>query len=573
MGDFDHSVNASQLSTETTQGERDNDSWHSVFLLACCLVAIGVLLSLLFVTLLVFLGDEGDSDMGGDTKATYDKVPSSGNSSGGGEVISTLQQPAPTPVTSAGVQHPVTREQEIIPTPYKGVPSQLPTTLKITPAPPTPAPTTPTTRKPTTTKPPPTTPAVTTTPQSTTPPTTLALDKPPQHNAFICTVASDGEMETPKDGVCDFTFYESLGKPFERPGETSKGKFATFQSMAAKGQKTQFGISIFALDIDAFLTHLSKQSAKAWAQDNLWNHNIHHWGIFNIYETIFNQPGFLRNATLSLKRAHEISDPSPTKRVVSYTFLGYYAKQPAGCDEAAEVMKNVYRPTVLVILGHISYTEQEIQAQTPGFECYIMPPTFHIIPKSIRYSLKYGHTVGDAVDLVKCMRKKKSFNSQLFAVSLTMKGRWYTPKLDDEDYAGWGAYSVFKPCNRFEGYGIPQLVCNESDSAYLKHMETQKADLYAATYDKSRGRKKTLVFGDLRSPEDRFPGETFYYNTYNHTIAVYDVNYDYAPSNCEPWMPGSYTRTKHIKFLTQFVNKYPRQAPFKCIHADYVTLS
>ncbi|XP_070379623.1 uncharacterized protein [Dermacentor albipictus] len=341
MGDFDHSVNASQLSTETTQGERDNDSWHSVFLLACCLVAIGVLLSLLFVTLLVFLGDEGDSDMGGDTKATYDKVPSSGNSSGGGEVISTLQQPAPTPVTSAGVQHPVTREQEIIPTPYKGVPSQLPTTLKITPAPPTPAPTTPTTRKPTTTKPPPTTPAVTTTPQSTTPPTTLAplVDKPPQHNAFICTVASDGEMETPKDGVCDFTFYESLGKPFERPGETSKGKFATFQSMAAKGQKTQFGISIFALDIDAFLTHLSKQSAKAWAQDNLWNHNIHHWGIFNIYETIFNQPGFLRNATLSLKRAHEISDPSPTKRVVSYTFLGYYAKQPAGCDEAAEVMK------------------------------------------------------------------------------------------------------------------------------------------------------------------------------------------------------------------------------------------
>ncbi|XP_070379611.1 uncharacterized protein [Dermacentor albipictus] len=552
--------------------ERDHDYWSSVFLLACCLLVSGVLLSLILIVLQAFLGD---GEMKDDSKATYDKVTSSGKSSGGGGVTSTLQLPTPTPVTSAKVQHPVTRQQEIIPTPYKGVPAQLPTTLKITPAPPTPEPTTPTTRKPATTKPRPTTPAVTTTPQSTTPPTTLAplFDKPPQYNAFICTVASDGEMEMPKDGVCDFTFYESLGKPFERPGETSKGKFATFQSMAAKGQKTQFGISIFALDIGAFLIHLSKQSAKAWAQDNLWNHNIHHWGIFNIYETIFTQPGYLRNATLSLKRAHEISDPSPTKRVVSYTFLGYYAKQPAGCDEAAEIMKNVFRPTVLVILGHISYTEQEIQAQTPGFECYIMPPTCNIIPESIRYNLKYGHTFDDALDLVECMRKKESFNSQLFAISTTMKGRWYTPKLDDEDYAGWGEYSVFKPCKRFEGYGNPQLVCNESDSAYLRHMETQFDDNYAATYDKSRGRKKTLVFGDFRSPEDRFPGVKYYYHTVNHTLAVYDVNYDYAPSNCEPRMHGSYTRTKHLKFLTQFVNKYPRQAPFECIHADYVTQS
>ncbi|XP_070379605.1 uncharacterized protein [Dermacentor albipictus] len=536
MGELDDSDSASQLSTEATQGERDNDSWHSVFLLACCMVAIGVLLSLLFVTLLVFLGDQGDSDMGGDTKATYDKVPSSGNSSGGGEVISTLQQPAPTPVTSAGVQHPVTREQEIIPTPYKGVPSELPTTLKITPAPPTPA-----------------------------PPTTLAplVDKPPQRNAYICTVASDGEMETPRDGLCDFMFYESLGKPFERPGEASKGKFATFQSMAAKGQKTQFGISIFALDIGAFLIHLSKQSAKAWAQENLWNHNIHHWGVLNIYETIFNQPGYLRNATLSLKRALEISDPSPTKRVVSYTFLGYYAKQPAGCDEAAEIMKNVYRPTVLVILAHISYTEQEIQAQTPGFECYIMPPTIYRIPKSIRYRLKYGHTLNDAVDLVKCMRKKEIFNSQLFAISLTLKGRWYTPKLDDEDYAGWGEYSVFKPCKRFEGYGIPQLVCNESDSAYLKHMETQMADLHAATYDKSRGRKKTFVFDTWVTLNYRFCAEKYHHATYDHTIAGYDVNYDYAPSNCEPRMPRSYTRTIIISYIAQHI-KFSTEGPYKC---------
>ncbi|XP_075559906.1 uncharacterized protein LOC142591464 [Dermacentor variabilis] len=179
-----------------------------------------------------------------DSKATYDKLPSSGMSNGGGGVTTTLQKPTPTPLTSAGVQDPVTTEQEIIPTPKKGVPPQVPTTLKITPAPPTQAPTTPSTPKPTTTKPPPTTPAVTTTPQSTTPPTTLAplVGKPPQRDACICTVASDGEMEMPKDGVCDFTFNESL-----RLGETSMGKFTTFKSMAAKGKKTQFRISIFAL--------------------------------------------------------------------------------------------------------------------------------------------------------------------------------------------------------------------------------------------------------------------------------------------------------------------------------------
>ncbi|KAH7950395.1 hypothetical protein HPB49_023563 [Dermacentor silvarum] len=192
------------------------------------------------------------------------------------------------------------------------------------------------------------------------------VERPPTIASMICTVDSEGAMKVPPDGLCDFIFYDPLRDPFEKLGRPSQGTFKTFQSLAAKGNQTQFGVSIFALDIEQFLTHLKKQTAIAWATEKLWNHNIYHWGVMNMHKTILSAAGFFENALLSLK--------------------------------------------------------------------------------------------DDAARMVTCISQKGIKPVPVFAVSVTLKGRWYMPKVDDVDEPTIGAYGVFEECESFFQYAIPQLV-------------------------------------------------------------------------------------------------------------------
>ncbi|KAH7949343.1 hypothetical protein HPB49_008005 [Dermacentor silvarum] len=275
---------------------------------------------------------------------------------------------------------------------------------------------------------------------------------------MICTVDSESSMEVPPDGVCDFIFYDSLREPFERLGQPSRGNFKTFQSVAAKGRKTQFGVSIFAVDISQFLAHLNRPAATAWAKEKLWNHNIYHWGVMNMHQTITGVPGYFENALFTLKKAADISEPSPLKRVASYTFLGYYGEKKVACDEATQHLQSIYTPHALVFLGHISFKEHEIESEVPNFLCIILPPSIYTIPPSVKDKLVYGHTFNDAVSVVKCLSEKGINPLPIYAISVTLKGRWYRPKLDDINVPTIGAYGVFEECDSFLEYAVPQLV-------------------------------------------------------------------------------------------------------------------
>ncbi|XP_065303137.1 uncharacterized protein [Dermacentor albipictus] len=491
--------------------------------------------------------------------------------------------PPPPPSTRQATKAPATPR----PTPSKVTqpPKLPPSTPKVTQAPPTPRltspkvtqppplpPSRPTTPKPTTRTPSPTTPTTTKITKSTTPPARVPQKEPEPEN-IICTVASDGPMEMPEDGLCDFMFYESLGKPFDKPGESSMGKFTTFQSLAAKGNKTQFGISILTLDIGVFLRLLNEDSAKAWAQENLWNHNIHHWGVLNIHHPLFDLAEYFVNATLVLKSAHQISLLSPPKKVVSYTFLGLYSRDTSACDEAARIMKIVHLPTVLVILGHISFKEQEIAALIPKFQCYITPPTIFKIPPRIQNSYHYRLTYDEAVLFVACMWEKQIFRRPVFAISTTMKGRWYTPKIDNSQNPKIGRYAVFEECERFEGYGIPQQICNDSSTKYYDNIYVNNSYLFVHTFDNSPGRKKTFVFDDAATQGQKVCYARYNYTKYDHTLALYDVNYDYAPSNCKKKIAGSYARTRVYRKLAKFINDYINRDKKECLRIANPTQS
>ncbi|KAL1427090.1 hypothetical protein MTO96_017748 [Rhipicephalus appendiculatus] len=466
------------------------------------------------------LEDDGE---GGDGQRTYAPSGGSGGSGGsrsGGDTKTTPEQQPPTTPQ-------ITAAPPVMPTSAASPPGPIISTPSISPPPPI---------KPSTTtaQPPPTSApsASMSTPNGT---TTL----PP--SSVICTVDGQGPMEVPADGVCDFIFYDSLGHPFDRLGRAARGPFKIFQTLAANGKMTQFGVSIFPLDIPSFLTLLNTPTSIAWSKEKLWNHNIYHWGILN-----------------------EISKPSPTKRVASYTFLGYYGNASAACMEAVRHMEANHRPSVLIILGHLAFKEQDIENEVPGYKCLIMPPSLHVVPKHLPIKPVYAHSVVDAVRTLECVKNKLQPPWPVFGVSMTLKGRWYIPKVDDSNITGAGEYNVFKPCESFQEFGSPQLICNETGTNYLKHLHYDDSNYWSFTYDKKPGRKQTFTFDDGESIKRKGCVIILNFGHDNLTLAAYDVNYDYAPSLCPKKLPGSYHRLERIKQLIQYEFSSMPRHPTNC---------
>ncbi|KAL1442927.1 hypothetical protein MTO96_046184, partial [Rhipicephalus appendiculatus] len=132
----------------------------------------------------------------------------------------------------------------------------------------------------------------------------------------------------------------------------------------------------------------------------------------------------------------------------------------------------------------------------------MVPPIIYKIPSSAQNTLVYGHTIIDAAKLLTCIASKLQ-PVPVVGISLTLKGRWYSPKVDDANVTAAGEYSGFKPCRKFQTFGVPQLICNYTGTSYYDHMTRERTDLYWFTYDKSPGRKQTFTFDDARSLKEK----------------------------------------------------------------------
>ncbi|KAH8036894.1 hypothetical protein HPB51_006341 [Rhipicephalus microplus] len=200
--------------------------------------------------------------------------------------------------------------------------------------------------------------------------------------------------------------------------------FCLYQKCSHRSDFTPYGSSFKYLNPKATMARW-----QAWVTEKLWSHFIYHWGVMSIRETIMAKPGYFGNATTLLAKAAEISKPTPKRPWVSYTFLGYYAGTKIGCDQAVRHINTHYTPSVLIILGHISFKEQEIQAEVSNYACLMIPPNINELPAHVKNKLVYGHTVG----------------------------RWYSRKVDDASVAAAGKYSPYEECKKFEEFGVPQL--------------------------------------------------------------------------------------------------------------------
>ncbi|XP_054931042.1 uncharacterized protein [Dermacentor andersoni] len=152
-----------------------------------------------------------------------------------------------------------------------------------------------------------------------------------------------------------------------------------------------------------------------------------------------------------------------------------------------------------------------------------------------------------------CINKKGIDPQPVYAVSVTMKGRWYTPKVDDVNERNIGAYGVFEPCDRFSGYAVPHIICNKVQSQYRRNLEFNDTGLFMQTYDKLPRNKRTLVFDSSVTQLRKICDARYKDKKVAYTIAAYDVNYDYAPSLCPLEVPGLFNRTKSYKKVNQFL--------------------
>ncbi|KAL1474472.1 hypothetical protein MTO96_037942 [Rhipicephalus appendiculatus] len=369
-------------------------------------------------------------------------------------------------------------------------------------------------------------------------------------------------MDLPDDGVCDFIFFDSLGDPFDRLGQPATIEFKEFQTLAAMGKATQYGVSINPLDVSPFLTLLNTPSAIAWSMEKLWNHNIYHWGILSIRKTLMAMPGHFEKAIMALAKAKEISKPSPTKRGASYTFLGFYGETSVGCDEAVQLMTTHHRPNVIIILGHISFRERDVRYEVSNYKCIMIPPSLYKIPSSVQNTLVYGHTIMEAAKLLTCIVSKLQ-PLPTVGISFSMTGRFYRPYNDDPNVKAAGDYSVFKKCFTFETFTNPQLICNRTGYDYFANLARDNDYLYSFSYDKEKGRKLTLVFDDLQSMNEKMCHIIYNSTLVNYTFVAYDVNDDYSASACPKAHLGPFLRLYKINQLNHFLLTDFKNKPFK----------
>ncbi|KAL1486913.1 hypothetical protein MTO96_008632, partial [Rhipicephalus appendiculatus] len=168
------------------------------------------------------------------------------------------------------------------------------------------------------------------------------------HASLICTVSppeSPEKLMIPRDGVCDFLFYDSL---YIKSGDTLLTEpgphLLTFLSAAASSTDTDYGCSV---DIE---------SATPMIQE----------------------------ALSSLKDLTELLELAIGKTGV--TVLGIYSKAKFICETISNILgSQAFKPAAIIILGHISYNDWH------SYGCRILPPNVYGVSRELLQKMFYGH--------------------------------------------------------------------------------------------------------------------------------------------------------------------------------------
>ncbi|XP_070393077.1 uncharacterized protein [Dermacentor albipictus] len=492
----------------------------------------------------------------------------------------------PKPTTPKPTMHKPTAPKATKPQPTKAQPTtpKPSTPMPTTPTPTTPTPTTPKPTKPTPTTQTPRTPRPTTptprTPRPTRPsPTTLKPSKPKlttpkptmplpsspepptmkpsgdsrqrmSGESLICTVSvvGDNKLGVPKDGLCNFLFYDSLYRP---QGDTlmkqPRSQLVKFLSTAAISKDTDHGFSVDIDNVRAFSDHLLEERGKKRIKE-MGDQKVIDYGFLTLDHSRSSRQN-IQEALSALKAVTEIVKEVTGK--TGFTVLGLYNKVTTNCQTISDISGQEFKPSAIVILGHISYYDRHVHG------CRILPPNLYGVEPQVLKSFGYGHLFEDGVALARCIEEKIKFTGKIpVKVSVTLKGRRYIAKPEkDPSFVGIGNFDLLRQCGRpkqnpqYEQDAPAVRVCGEAGQ-YKKNMNFSEQYQSVVTYDKSKG--DTITFDNEASLRKKVCDARASHGSFS--LAAYDVNYDQGKSVCDMWGPkGHLSRLKLIRKLNDFM--------------------
>ncbi|XP_037554369.1 uncharacterized protein LOC119430975 [Dermacentor silvarum] len=257
---------------------------------------------------------------------------------------------------------------------------------------------------------------------------------------LVCTAGTkfNSSVSLPSDGVCDFTFYDSM---HENGRNTLLGpydeNFEHFVTFAGSHSRTQYGVGLnygTVSDIAKIFTGNSGTTVI----ENLEKRNTFHYGFINTatWATTYD----LKNILRVLKVVSTLTADRGTGRPRSYTAFAASLQMAGTIEEVATIFKEMYTPSLIISYGHL-FAQDQLWP-----DCNILPPTFLIEPGSPSYKYNLESAVIDLESL------RNQGVTSTWAVSVASFGRWYqlvssAPGDALNNVVNGKAYTRFGTCN------------------------------------------------------------------------------------------------------------------------------
>ncbi|XP_049523051.1 uncharacterized protein LOC125945324 [Dermacentor silvarum] len=368
----------------------------------------------------------------------------------------------------------------------------------------------------------------------------------------VCTVTDGPEpLYFPDDGLCDYVFFESLvltpgSNDFSVAGQSSAVQ--RFVTQGQVGQKTRYGMSVSFSDAEKFGNTFRTPKAKA-DYESYWTFGVYDWGFLSIdelqIEAKHSVDDFAQTASLALAALKEMQEHALSKSVQRpHMFWGIYPRSEPVCAALSQSIKTTFTPTGIVVLGHLSYSDDTRS------DCVIMPPVNHADPRTQKPGIAYGHSMRDAMHALECLWNH-DVRTNLF-LSVTMQARRYKLKSDSQ-----GQPWIYSDCGagQYEQRVTAQEVCDYPHSGYSTNINYDGGFLSGITYDEADG--FAITFENRLSLRDKIcEAWTLEATGIGVGLAVYDVNYDHRSTMCDPiWINGTWARFRSLLRLRDYLHQ------------------
>ncbi|XP_065301624.1 uncharacterized protein [Dermacentor albipictus] len=314
-----------------------------------------------------------------------------------------------------------------------------------------------------------------------TPPTTTATPTTVTGPALLYTLCTVGDgpepLYFPDEDLCDFVFFESLAVSPENNDFAVERQSSTVHSFVKQGQaaqQTRYGMSVSLRDAHNFSDAFRTPKGKA-DYESYWTYSVYDWGFLSIDELqVEARQSDIIFALTVLKEMEEYA----VAKIVQWprTFLGIYPRQGPVCAAVSDYIKRIFTPTGVVVLGHMSYSDNTRS------DCVIMPPVNFVDPRAQKPGIGYGHSMRDAMKAVACLWKHNVRTSMF--LSVTMQARRYKLKSGSQ-----GQPQFYSDCetDAYEQRITAQEMCDNPNSGYITNINHDDKFQSAIAYDHAGG--------------------------------------------------------------------------------------